>query len=249
MNELERMLVELGRTIREPNPPAAARRAAAHLRREQLRPHRPRIRLGVSLGLAASALVAAAVVPVARTAVLRFFHIGGVTIERVDNLPPVSPRGPLAPGRDIGLRRAQTQVSYTLLVPKHDPAPTHAFYYRANPPGGQVTLVYGPTTRPRLLVTEFIGGQVEGPFDKKVNRRTPVEHVRVDGQPGIWLGGAKHAFSFLDSAGMTREPETRLAGHTLIWQRGPVTLRLEGDLGKAEAIRLAASFEPATNTP
>jgi hypothetical protein len=34
----------------------------------------------------------------------------------------------------------------------------------------------------------------------------------------------------------------RLARNTLLWEHGPLTLRLEGDLSLAEALRIARSF-------
>jgi hypothetical protein len=247
MSALEHLLVELGRTMREPEPPAAARRAAGRLRREQVRPRRPRVRLALAVALVAGAVAAVAAVEPARTSILRFFHLGGVTVERVEklDLPPVSPRGPLAPGREVSLARARARVSFSVLVPRRYQEPSHVLLYRSDPPGGQVSLVYGSLERPRLLATEFLGTRVEGVFDKKAGRRTSVEQVRVDGAPGIWLGGAKHQFSFLDGEGTTRTYETRLAGNTLVWERDGLTLRLEGDLSKPAAIRLARSFVPA----
>jgi hypothetical protein len=241
------MLVELGRTMREPPAPPAARRAASQLRREQVRPRRRRARGGVGIALACAAVGVAAVaaVPQARTSILDFFHLGGVSVERVDKLPPVSPRGPLAPGTETTLARARARLPFRVLVPEDDRTPSHVIYYGADPPGGQVSLVYGSLERPRLLVTEFLGTKLEGVFSKQAGRRTVVERVRVDGAPGIWLGGAKHAFSFLDRSGTTRSWETRLAGNTLVWERHGLTLRLEGDLTKAEAIRLAESFVPS----
>jgi hypothetical protein len=248
MSELERLLVELGRTMREPEPPPAARRATGRLRREHLRPQRLRLRRAVAVALVAGAVAGIAAVAPARTSILRFFHLGGVTVERVEriHLPPVSPRGPLAPGREMSLARARARVSFPVLVPRRYQEPSHVIFYGSDPPGGQVTLVYGSLERPRLLVTEFLGMRVEGVFDKKAGRRTAVEQVRVGGGPGIWLGGAKHQFSFLDEGGMTRAYETRLAGNTLVWERGGLTLRLEGDLSKPAAIRLAESFVPAS---
>ena len=244
MSELERLLVELGRTMREPEPPPAARRAADRLRREHLRPQRLRLRGAVAVALVAGAVAGVAAVSPARTSILRFFHLGGVTVERVDklDLPPVARRGPLAPGREVSLARARAGVSFPVVVPGRYPAPSHTFLHGSDPPGGQVSLVYGSLERPRLLVTEFLGTKVEGAFDKKAGRRTSVEQVLVDGEPGIWLGGAKHQFSFLDGGGMTRAYETRLAGNTLVWERGALTLRLEGDLSRSAAIRLAESF-------
>ena len=245
MTVLERMLVELGRTTREPEPPPAARRAAEQLRREQVSPRRLRRRVVVAVAFACAVVAAVAAVGPARTSILRFFHLGGVTVERVDQLPPVSPRGPIAPGWEVSFAGARARVSFPVLVPKDDREPSHTLFFASDPPGGQISLVYGSLRRPRLLVTEFIGTKVEGSFSKKAGRRTSVERVRVSGGPGIWLGGAKHTFSFLDGAGMTRDWETRLAGNTLVWERGGLTLRLEGDLSRARAIRLAESFVPA----
>jgi hypothetical protein len=247
VSELERLLVELGRTMQEPEPPPAARRAAGRLRREHSRPQHLRLRGAVAVALVAGVVAGVAAVSPARTSILRFFHLGGVTVERVEklDLPPVSRRGPLAPGREVSLARARANASFPVLVPRRYPTPSHTLFYGSDPPGGQVSLVYGSLERPRLLVTEFRGTKVEGAFDKKAGRRTFVEQVRVGGVPGIWLGGAKHQFSFLDEGGMTRAYETRLAGNTLVWERGGLTLRLEGDLSKAAAIRLAESFVPA----
>jgi hypothetical protein len=238
------MLVELGRTLPEPAAPPVARRVALLLR-DQHRPRRLPVRAAVAIALGAAALAAAAAVPEARTSILRFFHLGGVSVERVERLPPVSPRGRLAPGREMSFTRARAQVSFPILVPKGFGTPSHTFYSGSDPPGGQVTLLYGSLRRPMLLVTEFLGTKVEGVFSKQAGRRTVVERVKVGDSPGIWLGGAKHAFSFLDAAGMTRDYETRLAGNTLVWQHGALTVRLEADVSKAKALRLARSFERA----
>ncbi len=245
MKDLERMLVELGRTLREPEPPPATQRAAEQLRRDRLRPGHPRARAGLAVALAAASVAAVAAVPAARTAIANLFNFGGVSIERVDQLPPVSPRSEVAPGKELELATARARVSFGVLVPARDPKPSHVFLYAADPPGGQLTLIYGALQRPRLVITEFIGDQARGVFNKKTGRLTTVERVSIGGQPGIWLSGAKHAFSFVDGAGTTRTYETRLAAHTLIWQQGRLTLRLEGDLSRSEALRLARSFEPA----
>ncbi|MFL5860455.1 MAG: hypothetical protein ACJ780_06720 [Solirubrobacteraceae bacterium] len=249
MRELERKLVDLGRTIRESDPPPVTHRVIAELR-EQGPPARqfPLRRLAaVAVAIVAVAAAAAVAVPSARTSALRFFHLRGETITRVDKLPQVPPRGPLAPGRMISLADARSRVSswFALMVPKHDRTPAHTFYYGLDPPGGQVTLVYGSLRRPRLLVTEFEGRHAGRPFSKKAPSATTVEPVKVGEDRAIWLGGAKHAFSFVDEFGTSREVKTRLAGNTLIWQQGNVTLRLEADISKAAAIKLAGSFVTA----
>ncbi len=247
MTELERKLVELGRVLQVATPPPVTARVAADLRRHRPPDSRRGVRSSAAIAfLAAVVAVAAAVaVPSARTSLLRFFHLGGVTIERVDKLPQVVPRGPLAPGKEVGFAKARASVPFTVLVPGKDPTPSHAFSYTSDPPGGQVTLVYGQLRKPRLLVTEFLGQKADGPLKKTASPRTVVEHVEISGHPGIWLGGAKHFFTFIDGAGTTRSFKTRLAGNTLVWEQAGITLRLEADIDKAAAIELAESFAAA----
>jgi hypothetical protein len=64
----------------------------------------------------------------------------------------------------------------------------------------------------------------------------------VDGEPGLWIEGPRHEFLYrtreLDAARDTQ----RLAGNTLLWKRGPLTLRIEGDLSRSEALRIAESM-------
>jgi hypothetical protein len=48
-------------------------------------------------------------------------------------------------------------------------------------------------------------------------------------------------FAFRDREGNFRESTARLAGKTLLWQQGDVTLRLEGELSKQQALRIARS--------
>jgi hypothetical protein len=244
VTELERTLIELGRTLQAAEPPPVTRRVSADLRRHGAPHRRLRIRSSAAVALATTvaAAVAAMAVPSARTSLARFFHLGGVTIERVDELPGVKPRGPLAPGKEVGWKRARASVSFMVLVPRNDPTPSHAFYYAADPPGGQLTLVYGGLREPRLLVTEVLGTKAGGALSKEASPSTVVEHVDVDGHPGIWLGGAKHVFTFVDGAGTTRAFKTRLAGNTLVWEQAGITLRLEADIDRGAAIKLAESF-------
>jgi hypothetical protein len=88
-----------------------------------------------------------------------------------------------------------------------------------------------------VLVSEF-SAQPEF-MQKLVTGRTKVEHVRVDGEPGLWLEGGSHVLQYFDrSRGFSEEP-ILIHGNVLLWARGPLTLRLEGKLTKAHALRLA----------
>jgi hypothetical protein len=46
---------------------------------------------------------------------------------------------------------------------------------------------------------------------------------------------------YLDPNGNVRDAPARLAGPTLVWERGDLTLRLEADVSKARALAIARS--------
>ena len=48
---------------------------------------------------------------------------------------------------------------------------------------------------------------------------------------------------FLNENGDISDEQTYLAGTVLLWNRGPLLLRLEGDLTRAQAIELAESIK------
>ena len=66
--------------------------------------------------------------------------------------------------------------------------------------------------------------------------------MTVNGQPGAWIE-EPHVVFFEDRRGRMRQSTGRLAGKTLLWQHGEVTLRLEGDLSKEEALRIARTAD------
>jgi len=88
-----------------------------------------------------------------------------------------------------------------------------------------------------VLVSEFPG---RGEFlEKLVAGRTDIERLQVDGQPALWLEGAPHVLQYFDRRRGFREEPILIRGNVLLWVRGPVTLRLEGKLTKAQALELA----------
>jgi hypothetical protein len=86
-----------------------------------------------------------------------------------------------------------------------------------------------------VLVTE-LGASGPGLVKKFASSGTRVEPVTVDGAFGIWVSGAEHVV-YLPSL------PPRYARNVLIWQRGALTVRLEGDLTKAQALRLAERLQ------
>jgi hypothetical protein len=103
-----------------------------------------------------------------------------------------------------------------------------------------VSLVYGTLEHPRALYTQF-RGSVEEVIFKKTAAGTQIDSVRVGGEPGYFLSGNPHEFSYFDSRGEYRQEIVRLAGNTLLWERGPLTLRLEADINQQEALKIARS--------
>ena len=69
-----------------------------------------------------------------------------------------------------------------------------------------------------------------------------VGEVTVGGLPGYWFSGEPHFFTYQDARGNDRDEQTRLAGNTLNWQRGDLTLRLEGQITRQQALAIAESM-------
>ena len=75
-------------------------------------------RLAIAIALLAVALAVAFAVPQARSAILRFFHIGAVTIERVGTLPPARERAlAVGLGAPISRREAERLLGPVRLPP------------------------------------------------------------------------------------------------------------------------------------
>jgi hypothetical protein len=214
---LEHALAALGRELELPAEPDLVRSVSARL--EPRRGRRPLV-----LALAAAVLVALAAalaVPQARSTILRFFHLGGATIERVETLPAAEER-PLAQGLgpSISVDEAATSASFRPLLPPG--------IERVHLNEGAILVLLGTHDRP-VLLTEF-GGSL---YVKKVlGGETNIQQVRVGRDYGLWVAGARHVFRMPSQA-------PRMAGNVLLWTHGDLTLRLEGEITKAEAVRLA----------
>jgi hypothetical protein len=267
--ELEQALADLAAALEFPPTPDLAAAVGARLDEAPARaPARARRRpwlIGLSgwrrlavAGLVAVLLAAAVLVasPGTREAVARRLGLRGVGVELGGPPPPTVTTRPgerldLGLGERVTLEEARRRVGFPVLVP--DVAgfrqPAAVFVNENAPPGGRVDLVYrarpglpaSPFTDAGLLVTEF-QGQPSPIFLKKVAVAGMVEEVTVGGEPGYWFSGEPHFFTYQDARGAVREERTRLAGNTLIWQRGDLTLRLEGEITKQEALAIAESM-------
>jgi hypothetical protein len=247
VTELELQLRALSGEIDFPPAPDLRARVRAELgERRSRRPFLPRRALVIALAALAIAVGAAFAVPPARTAILEWLGLRGVEIRRVAE-PPTTPTTPgVAVGADLGLgvhvtlAEAKRRASFRVVAPKLDSLAAPEVYFASSLPGGQVALVYGPAGN-RLLLTQFQATPGFPYIQKSVGPGTKVESVTVDGQLGFWLAGDPHELFYEDTRGVVRDETIRLAGNVLLWERGTVTLRLEGADTKAEALRIARS--------
>jgi hypothetical protein len=250
VTELELQLRALSSEIDFPPAPDLRARVRAQLgERRSRRPFLPRRALVIALAALAVAIGAAFAVPPARTAILEWLGLRGVEIRRVAE-PPTAPTPPTTPGAAVGadlglgvhvsLAEAKRRASFRVVAPKLDSLAAPDVYFASSLPGGQVALVYGPAGN-RLLLTQFQATPGFPYIQKSVGSGTKVESVTVDGQLGFWLTGDPHELFYEDPRGVVRDETIRLAGNVLLWERGTVTLRLEGADTKAEALRIARS--------
>ncbi|HEV3398378.1 MAG TPA: hypothetical protein VG693_03720 [Actinomycetes bacterium] len=265
--DVERALADLAASLEFPPTPDLAAAVSARLEEGPARAPAPAPRrwswpagwrrLAVA-GLAAVLLAAAVLVasPGTREAVARRLGLRGIGVEIGG---PPSPTVTTTPGArlDLGLgtrvplEEARRRVGFPVLVPGTGglERPDAVFVSASEPAGGRVDMVWrarpglpaSPFTDAGLLVTQF-RGEPTPEFIKKVTGAGLVSFVEVGGEPGYWFSGEPHFFTYRDAAGQLRDEQTRLAGNTLIWQRGDLTLRLEGELSREEAIRIAESM-------
>jgi hypothetical protein len=231
VTELERRLVALGRELSYPREPELAPRVLARLERRPF----PCRSVALAFVVLAAALAAALAVPQARTALLRWFHLGGATVVRVETLPPAVERarsGGL--GAPVSLAEAERRVGFELALPPFKGRPPSRAYVVGDSLATVVVRAYGV----RTLLSEFpsFGRQA---VKKLAADGTVIDPVRIDGRPGLWIAGHPHTFSYFDRETGYRQRPVRVHGNVLLWVRGGLTLRLEGALTKAQALGIA----------
>ena len=230
MSELELRLSTLSEEIAWPEtPPLEVAVAGQRQRTSRTRP----LALGVAFLLIALAGVLV-FSPGARSSFLEIFGIEGATVERVESLPEVEAQR-LDYGESVSREEAVRRVGFEL-VDLGEPDGIHVR-------GLAASLVYGRVTKPRLVLTQ-VRGRVWAGFVKKVGSSgTRIDQLTVDGEPGLFISGDQHFVMYLDEGGGVRDERTYLAGTVLLWNSGPLLLRLEGDLTREEALELAESIE------
>ena len=237
MTSLEIRLRALRHELDFPPQRDLAPAVMARLSPSRTRPFPWRRAAVLALALVAIAVGAAFAVPQARSAILRFFHIGGETIVRVETLPPAVERSRAAGfGSPLSRAKAEQTLGFRLMLPPlHGKGPDRVYVL-----GDSVGTVILRSHGRLVLLSEFSSAGDIG-LKKLVANQTSVQWVRVDGRDAAWIRGT-HTLTYFDRQLGFREQTIRIRGNVLVWTRGGLTLRLEGSLTRAQAIALARSI-------
>jgi hypothetical protein len=141
-------------------------------------------------------------------------------------------------GEMITLREARSRMDGALLLPR-TPSLGKPDEVYANGTFGKdgIVLVYRDGLPPlgdtefSLVLTETPGEMGPAYLSGKTTAGSDLERVNVDGGPGYW-GSAGRIPSAMDP---------HLPGNVLLWEQGSVALRLEADVHREQAIRIAES--------
>ena len=231
-------LEALGRAVRPPLDGAALTEAV--LTRVAVLPAPPaagRLRPRHRLVLVATAVLLALVAtPPVRAAVADWFGFAGVVVRHDSSpLPSHAPPPPTA-RTTMTLDQARRLVTFEVAVPADLGAPD----------GVGVTadhrVVSMTWTRPAAGTVRL--DQFDGRLDYAFAKSAPgVEFTSVSGATALWFD-RPHRVVLLGPDGSRRRETARLGGQTLIWERGATTLRLEGELGRQQAVAIAESVPP-----
>lgn len=174
--------------------------------------------------------------PDARAAVVRLLSFAG--IELLDEPSPAPGGDGRLPGeRNRSLAQPRAEVNFTVSAPTRVGEPSRV---TVSDRGRVVRLSYG-TASGVIRIDQF--ADLGGPFLAKFIDPRNADDVRVDGGHGYWIR-RPHDIAYVDRDGQVQDETVRLAARTLLFQRGEVTIRLEGAQTRDEAVSLAETFEP-----
>jgi hypothetical protein len=244
---LIRDLALLGRSVPVPGPSAdlgtavqqrvatlptpTSTRPAQWFRRAHDLGSRWRRRIAVA---AVALLVALLATPPVRAAVADWFGFAGVIVQRgsvdAEDAPPPPPVED-----EMTVAEAAGQVGFTLWLPAELGEPDAV---EVSDDLVVVSMGWSTAAGPVRL------DQFDGRLDFQAAKTAPgVLYARVGDADALWFE-QPHEVVFLDDQGRPRTETARLAGHTLIWPAGDVTLRLEGDLTLERAVEIGESAAP-----
>lgn len=254
--ELEAALRDVGARLRYPPTADLLPAVRARIEAERRQPGwLPRMSLVPALATAALLLVATLAFQPVGASALEAIGIGRLTIFRGASPPPtpVATPGPgtILPGgvRVASVDEAARQAGFAVLVPVALGQPDEVYVVHGRH-GPAVFLVYAPRADLPAAKQTGIGAlvmQAAGRFEpaflgKVLPPGARAEEVTVNGRRGVWVDGAPHEMFFVAPNGEVVFDTLRLAGNVLVWDQGGLFVRLEADLTKERALRIASSM-------
>lgn len=250
--QLDSMLTSLGDSIDWPTPsPHLSTRVIARIEAEQpTAADRAFWRRPIIAGIAVVVVALVFVVsPSARQAVADLFGAAGIRIVVTSEEAPAS-GAELELGELVQLDEVEEGVEFKPRVPRGPvPGMPDAVYLSES---GQVTMVWvGTSSLPAagdtgigLLLSQYAGNGDQEVAEKSIGPETGEQRLMVEGQPALWIEGAAHTFTLLDSEGNPIQETSRLAANALLWEADGVNHRLEttGDL--QSALNIVDTLEP-----
>ncbi|HET9965227.1 MAG TPA: DUF4367 domain-containing protein [Rubrobacter sp.] len=253
--ELERELRELGSLIDYPPTPNVARAArnvldeAANEQSRRLRRAFPTMRWAAVAAAFVLVVAVPTLSPGLRATVSDWFVAedfqstgvdagsperqseAGAPAAGVSKSATTPAQAPQFSGERISVREAQARMDGTLLLPRTPKLGKPEEIYTvgtASKEGVMLVYKYGlpplGDTGIHLVLTEVPGDLEPAYLTGRTTAGSKFDRVSVDGNPGYW-----------------RSAGNRLPGQTLLWEQGGVALRLEANVKKEQAIRIAES--------
>jgi hypothetical protein len=253
--ELERELRELGSLIDYPPTPNVARAArnvldeAANEQSRRLRRAFPTMRWAAVAAAFVLVVAVPTLSPGLRATVSDWFVAedfqstgvdagsperqseAGAPAAGVSKSATTPAQAPQFSGERISVREAQARMDGTLILPRTPELEKPEEIYTVGTASKEgVMLVYKYGLPPlgdsgiHLVLTEVPGDLEPAYLTGRTTAGSKFDRVSVDGNPGYW-----------------RSAGNRLPGQTLLWEQGGVALRLEANVKKEQAIRIAES--------
>lgn len=213
----EAALLDLGRRIHVPEPPDVTAQVLTRINA----PRRRNRWLAALVAAVTAFAIAFAVSPAVRAGVQNLLEFAGVEF-RTEAPPSVAP--PL-PSQEVSLDQARKEMPFEIHLPAELGEPDRITVHE----GRFVTLHYGT-----LRLDQF-DGTINSTVGKLIHQEG-VEQINDK----IWIP-YPHVFFYIDRDGQWHTEEPQAAGQTLLWQRGQVTNRLEGDLTRERALKISES--------
>lgn len=257
--ELGRALRDLGAHLAYPPTRDLAPAVLARIRAAQPEPFWRTLlspRYAFVPALATAALLALATVAFQPAGVRAAEALGlrGLFILRTEQpVPTATPGASATPGGVFqGARRvasvgaASAAVGFEVVAPAVLGEPDEVYVVDER---GQVLLAYRPRADlPESAQTGYgaVLGEVRARFEpglmfKGVGPGTTLEELRIGDERALWISGAPHQVLYYDRDGRIAAETVRLAGNVLAWEHGGLLLRLEADIPRDQAERIAGS--------